>query len=84
MTDGPARSHVLRAHSSVKIYLTVDQVLRLLCINGEFNLPPSDQFHYRRMHMMNENLAVRVVQALLAVTATVASAAVLQLAMVAG
>ncbi len=34
--------------------------------------------------MKNEILAVRVVQALLAVTATVASAAVLQLAMVAG
>jgi hypothetical protein len=36
------------------------------------------------MHMMNEILALRVVQALLAVTATVASAVVLQLAMVVG
>ncbi len=34
--------------------------------------------------MMNDILAVRVVQALLAVTATVASAVVLQLAMVVG
>jgi hypothetical protein len=36
------------------------------------------------MHMMNEILAVRVTQALLAVTFTAASALVLQLAMVVG
>jgi hypothetical protein len=68
----------------VKFSLTVDQVLRLLRICGELKLSPSDQFNHRRMHMMNDILALRVVQALLAVTVTAASAAVLQLAMVVG
>jgi hypothetical protein len=57
------------------------QILRLLRIGRESNLPLFDQFNQRRTHMTNETLTIRAAQALLAVTATVASVLVFQFAL---
>jgi hypothetical protein len=57
------------------------QIVRLLCIGRESNLSLFDQFSQRGMHMTNENLTIRFAQALLAVTATVASVLAFQFAL---
>jgi hypothetical protein len=66
----------------VKAYLTLSQILRLLCLGGQRNL--SVVRSSMEMHMDTKvKLLARFSQTLLAVAATGATALVLQLAMVA-
>jgi hypothetical protein len=53
----------------------------LLRTGRESKLSLFDQFNQRRTHMTNETLTIRAAQALLAVTATVASVLVFQFAL---
>ena len=66
----------------VKFPLTEDQVLGLLCIGGRCNLFAVRSISINgEMHMTNQTyLIARVAQGLLAVSATVASILVFQLA----
>lgn len=68
----------------VKVSLTVVQVLRLSCVRGRGNLCPVRFNQSLENAMTNEILAVRLAQALLAITATAASVFVVQFAMLAG
>ena len=67
----------------VKISLTVGQALRLLCVGGRCNLITVRSIQQRRTHMTHEILTGRFAQALLAVTASVASLLVVQFALLA-
>jgi hypothetical protein len=85
-----ADRHEIAAHpgarpkNNVKVYLTDDQVLRLLCIGERCNLGIVRSIQLMETHMNNEILAVRVAQALLAVGVTTASVLVFQFAMLVG
>jgi hypothetical protein len=69
----------------VKVYLTDDQVSRLLCVGGRCNLLTvrSNQ-STEHAHMNNIQVIERVAEGLLAVTATVVSVLVFQFAMLVG
>jgi hypothetical protein len=80
-TDDRGRQRPRRGGWRVKLSLMGGQIVRLLCVGGESNLSLFDQFNQRRTQMTNENLTIRVAQALLAVTATVASVLAFQFAL---
>jgi hypothetical protein len=69
-----------RRFAHVKIYLTVDQVLHLLCIGGRCNLFTVRSIQPMGNDMTQEILTARFAQALLAVTATVATVLLFQFA----
>jgi hypothetical protein len=83
-TTNVAAERPSQSANSVKVSLTVGQVLRLLCIGSQGNLSVFDQFNPWRRHMTNEILTARFAQAILAVTATAASILVFQIAMLVG
>ncbi len=69
---------------TVKFFLTDPQGLDLLCIGGRRNLTTVRSVLSKENVMTDETLAVRLAQALLAVTATAASIFVVQFALLAG
>jgi hypothetical protein len=74
-TTNVAAERPSQSANSVKVSLTVGQVLRLSVF---------DQFNPWRRHMTNEILTARFAQEILAVTATAASILVFQIAMLVG
>ena len=82
--EGTTPEWLGQAKNSVKVSLTVGQVLRLFCICGRCNLFTAQSIHSTENAMTNEILTARVAQALLAITATSASVLVVQFAMLVG
>jgi hypothetical protein len=80
----PCFSSVWRSEDSVKVYLTVDQVSRLLRIDGRCNLLTVRSIQSTEFAHMNIQVIQRVAEGLLAVGVTAASVLALQFAMLVG